>query len=389
MKYFCYQSNDHDCGFAALKMMLATLNHCRSYLYLPKNEKRSYFSFTDLKDIASKYGLTLKAYHYQVKEVNELKPCLAVIYGQHLVYIKDVSHGVYTIYDPAQGIYKMKASKFDEIWTGDTLEIDSYVKTEYKTKRNYIIPMRFFIVSALISVLAVVSLAIGFFFVKNDSYIFLPIIFIALFSICELVENWYLIKSINWFDKKYVPLIFENKNENAMDTYKDYINFKKDYFSFGRKFFSAMLTSSFVLVILILNDPINSIMLIGIVLLLILERLLFKRRDTEFMDNLSHNEQLLITNSNANLVEDILMISHSSGGYVLNLSVRKCINTFIIIVLSFTMMMISQTVSVNYIIFHFAAYYLFYSNIDIVLTMGENKKQYDMSKARFLDTCNL
>ena len=41
MTYFTYQGNDHDCGFACLKMLLATLNKNKSYLYLDKEGKRS------------------------------------------------------------------------------------------------------------------------------------------------------------------------------------------------------------------------------------------------------------------------------------------------------------------------------------------------------------
>ena len=52
MKYFIYQGNDHDCGFAALKMLLANLAKDKSYLYIPKPAKREYYTLEDLNDIA-------------------------------------------------------------------------------------------------------------------------------------------------------------------------------------------------------------------------------------------------------------------------------------------------------------------------------------------------
>ena len=61
MKYFIYQGNDHDCGFAALKMFLATLAKDKSYLYIPKPSKREYYNLNDLVDLSKTYNLNLEA----------------------------------------------------------------------------------------------------------------------------------------------------------------------------------------------------------------------------------------------------------------------------------------------------------------------------------------
>ena len=389
MKYFCYQGNDSDCGFAALKMLLAHLNHCKSYLYLSKGYKKKDFTFYDLREIASQHGVTLKAYKYSTKEVNELPMCLAMINTNHLVLVKSCRNGVYTIYDPSVGVYKLKSSKFDAIWTGETLEVESYEEKSLEIKKREIMPKRFAVISTVISLVAVVSLLAGFFFVKDDSYIFLPIIFISLFTICELVENWYLIKAIDYFDKHYIPIFFQDKKSDIQASYKSYIEFKKDYFSFARNFSSAMIVCSLILVVLIINDPLNSIICMGIVMLLLLEKLLFKKRDDETVASLSHNEDLLLNSDNDNLVGDILSLNESANGFALRFSVRKCVNTFIIMIFAFTMMILSQNLSVNYVLFHFGAFYLFLQNIDSIITMGEKKKDYELAKARFLDTCNL
>ena len=147
--------------------------------------------------------------------------------------------------------------------------------------------------------------------------------------------------------------------------------------------------ASLIMVVLIINDPINSAACLMLILLILLEKMLFKRKDGEAKKELDKNEELLIDIRNKNLVDDILLINQSANSIALNFSVRKCINTFILVILSFTMMMVSENVSVNYIIFHFGAFYLFFNNIETIIMMGDKKKEYDIAKCRFIDTCNL
>lgn len=390
MTYFTYQGNDHDCGFACLKMLLAALNKNKSYLYLDKEGKRSEYSFLDLIEIGKEHGVLLKPYRYHIDEVNDIKtPFLALVNENHLVLIKSSKRGVYEVYDPAKGIYKMKQVDFDKIWTGKTLEVVEHNVVPYKKKKTMIMPVRFSIVSLIISLISLASILVGFFFVKDDAYFFIPIIFLAVFAISELVDNWYLIKEINIFDKKYIPIFFKVKKDDVKKQYEDYIKFKKDYFGFARGFYTACMMASLIMVVLIINDPINSVACLMLILLILLEKMLFKRKDYEAKKELDKNEELLIDIRNKNLVDDILLINQSANSIALNFSMRKCINTFILVILSFTMMMVSENVSVNYIIFHFGAFYLFFNNIETIITMGDKKKEYDIAKCRFIDTCNL
>ncbi len=390
MLYFTYQGNDHDCGFASLKMLLATLNKNKSYLYLDKEVKREEYSFLDLIEIGKEHGVLLKPYKYRIEEVNDIKtPFLALINENHLVLVKSSKRGSYEIYDPAKGIYKMKYQEFDRIWTGKTLEVNEYNEVPYKKKRTMIMPLKFTIVSLAISLVSLFSILVGFFFVKDDSYFFIPVIFLAVFAIAELVDNWYLIKEINIFDKKYIPIFFAIKKKDVKAQYKDYLKFKTDYFGFGRKFYGACIMSVVIIVVLIINDPINSIACLSLILLILLERMLFKKKDDELQKELDKNEELLIDFNNKSLVDDLLLINQNANSFALNVSMRKCIDTFIIVILSFTMMIISGNISVNFIIFHFGAFYIFFNNIDAIVTMGEKKKEYDIAKTRFIDTCNL
>ena len=101
MKYFIYQGNDHDCGFAALKMYLATLAKDKSYLYIPKPKKREHYNLDDLAEISLSYGVELevcgcsKDYYESLDE-----PALTLIDENHVVMIKRVRKKSITLYDP-------------------------------------------------------------------------------------------------------------------------------------------------------------------------------------------------------------------------------------------------------------------------------------------------
>ena len=57
MKYFIYQGNDHDCAFAALKILLANLAKDKSFLYLPKPARREYYDLLDVVKLGRAYGI--------------------------------------------------------------------------------------------------------------------------------------------------------------------------------------------------------------------------------------------------------------------------------------------------------------------------------------------
>ena len=123
MKYFIYQGNDHDCGFAALKMFLATLAKDKSYLYIPKPTKREYYSLDDLAEISKAYGITLdgngcsKDYYD-----NLIEPSLTLIDDNHVVMVKKKKKNFIIIYDPGCGVVRMKKDEFLRRWRCIVLE---------------------------------------------------------------------------------------------------------------------------------------------------------------------------------------------------------------------------------------------------------------------------
>lgn len=386
MSLFVFQGNDSDCGFASLKMLLANLNHDRNYLHMPKGTKKGGYSFHHLMEIASEHGLDLVPYRYDNNEVTLKAPLLALFKGKHLVLIKSIKRGRYKIYDPAIGIYTLTKKEFEEQWSKETLEVNDFAPEKCERIRHNVMPISKSIISHLFSLLSIALLMVGFFFIKVDSYIFIPIIFITGFAISELVDNWYLIKEYNSFDKMYIDKYFSREISNLKSTYYDYIMFKKDYFSFGRKIYSAIAIITIFIFVLVLNDVMNSIVLLSLLLVLIIEQLLFANKDQKAINEINLKKEKLCKSDD--YIESIKEINLLSNSYALRFSAIKCINTFIILIAAFTLMILTNNISVNFIIFHFGVYYVLFNNFEVMVNFSKNYRSYQKSKERFMDIVN-
>jgi len=390
MRYFIYQGNDNDCGFASIKMLLAIVNKNPGFLYLDKPTKRERYTFSDLIALAKDNGLFLTAYEYEPKSPLDIQtPFLALIDGNHLVMVKEARKKTVIIYDPAEGAIVLKHEEFNKRWNKMTLEIDHFEKQDFVKKKLELLPLKKRIVSLLFSSLSIASLLTGFFFIKDNAYIFVPVIMLALFAIFELVEKWYLIKELKFFDNTYMPKYFAKDNDDAINKYKEYTNCKKSFFEFDRKAYSSFGIIAVFVFVLVFNNLWNTIAVIFLLILALIEKQFFKPKDNEKELNLTKLENTLVKGDNKNLVPDLLSISESSNNFALRLSTRKCINAFIILLLSLGMMIISNEISLNFVIFNFGLFVILFENMDTTLGIGDKSKKYQKEKMRFLDQCIL
>ena len=392
-KYFCYQANDSDCGFASLKMLLAIRSKERGCLNIQKKNKRTNYSFADLIAIAKDYGLSLAGYRYEKKDNVSVKtPFLALLGHNHLVVVTRLNSFSVTYLDPAKGKIKTHRDEFNQRWSGDTLEVESD-KTENiklvtpckKTKLNSLFPK---LVNFILSTSSLASLLLGFFFIKDDAYIFIPLILLGVFISIELVQKWYLIKQINLFDIRYAPIYFnDNANINREDLI-EYNDFKKIYFTFENKIIISFAAAIIIIVALIINSPINALGVLFVLLMNVVSKILFKNKDDRQLDKIDRAEEGVIKSNNTSSA-DVLKICTLSNKYAFNISIRKCVYSFLILLLSFFMMLYSKIASVNFLLFHFGLYYVLNTYIDTLVSYTDQKREYEKSKARFLDKCNL
>ncbi len=394
MKYVTYQANDHDCGFVALKMLLATLSKNKSYLYLPKDGKIRNFSFTDLIKIGKEHGLVLKAYEDEDKDVGFVtkSPALLLLndnktYNNHLVMVWKLRRGKVYFNDPSVGEVVMKEEEFLDLFTGKYLQVDSCQIEPYQAKEFKVTRYTQTIPILLINILSIVFLLTGLFFVKKDEYVFIPLIFLALFSISELVENWYYINLLKQFDIAYLE-DYMHFSKDRVNDYKEYSKFKLLSFSKSRNIYTSITISVSILIVLIINDTVNVFPILLLMTLACIDFLI--TRKTFNKERISQEENSIMFRTKADdLSQNLLAFNERTNKIAFNLSFKKCLITFLTLFMAFLMMIINHLVSSNYIIFNFAAYYFLYEQFGRILDYEPQRLEYLKAKERFVEVIAL
>ncbi|MDD4154298.1 MAG: cysteine peptidase family C39 domain-containing protein, partial [Bacilli bacterium] len=142
MRYFAFQGNDYDCGFASVKMLLCHAHRSARFLQLAKPPNhRDRYSYRDLLDIAQQNGVTLVAYKLIDKEeISKLRkfPILLSLKNAnnslHLVLLRKIRGQRVYYDDPRQGQSVMNYDDFINRWDGSFMQISKVVKVRNLNK---------------------------------------------------------------------------------------------------------------------------------------------------------------------------------------------------------------------------------------------------------------
>lgn len=259
MKYFCYQLQDDDCGFACLKMLLANINNDKNYLYLQNYKDKGNYTFFELIKIANLYGVNLKG--YKGKMDSKIKtPFICLIKGlNNNHYIIVYSNKMFVKYfDPDNGLVILPKFIFLKRFKGFYLEVESYINLKCNLPRiSYFPYIPFFIMIFIGGFLIFIS-----FFI--ESKIMFIIIFL-LIILLEIISNSLLKNKV----LKILYSIIKNRDvtyQNFMEISKNYVT----YYSLPIKFVEK-LTITFLCFFTIVNvAKINELILLIVLLIYIL-----------------------------------------------------------------------------------------------------------------------
>lgn len=140
MRYFISQLQQDDCGFAAFKMMLASLYHQRDVLFLPNPKQEGNYTFFELQQYGKEYGVSLIGYQTQDLQTFSC-PFLALIdQGNnrlHYLVIDRVTTDDISYRDPALGKKKVHQNTFFSYYTGYVLVPKQYEKKKIQKRRSF------------------------------------------------------------------------------------------------------------------------------------------------------------------------------------------------------------------------------------------------------------
>ncbi|GEM_PF-6820564 len=390
MKNFCYQSSEHDCGYAALKMLFASISKNQHYLYLPKDEQKECYSFLDLIEIAAMHQVNLAGYEMEFSMISTQKfPLMLEVNGNHLVLLTEVKKDIYYISDPSRGKIKMKKKDLEKIYSNHCLIIENEnLDRKYRCKKPELMPKSFFFIHLGVATLIIGMLGLDFYLMnlsENIPFIFMLIMFLIL---VEVFENWFLLKTSDQFDRKYIPLYFrESKNHNQND-YKKYLGVKYNVFSNSKSMVVYTSLAIILGVLISINDLRNLLVIAIIALYKALEKYSTQFKDEKVIHELSLEESNAF-NVEEDVIPSLIHLNQKANGHALTLTTRNCFFQLSLMLLTLFMMILSKNMSANYAVFHFGIYFIIGQGVSLLLERLTNYQEQKKNLTQFYDRCGL
>ena len=390
MTYVCYQGNDRDCGFASLKMLLANKTHNKKYLYLKKPSKKKDYTFYDLMYIAKNYGFVLSAYEMPIDDFKEIPlGTLVMIKPNHLVYLKRVGKFSVTYIDPNIGKVRVSHDEFMKRWSGQVLEcVNTKDAKECKAKKNKLLPIWMDLIYYGILSIVFASLLTGFYLIKDDSSIILTMGFLLLFALAELVENWYIVKELNFFDRQYIDIFFSQKSNQNIEAYRSYVDYKCNYFISFKTLISNLVMIIVFATLLCVNDYRNLLVFLILLLVKVLDAKLLSKKEKQEAKEVDDIEKTAF-DSPSTLTASLKKANSLAGKVALTVSLKKVFYIFVSLCLALGMMIVNNMTSTNFIIFHLGIYFLMSEAFGHLIRYFSNFRERKIKRSRFLDRCDL
>ena len=390
MKYFIYQGNDHDCGFATLKMYLATIAKDKSYLYIPKPSKREHYSLEDLVNIASDYNVPLEACTCSKDYFDNLDaPSIVLIDDNHAVLIKRKYKHSVVLYDPGRGVVRMRREEFLRRWRNIILSSDNpELVKKLEKKRQHLLPLKLDILTNVIAILSAVSLIVTFYLLNKSENFLFSFIFLCLFVAGQIAEKAVLYKQVYTFDLEYIPRYFNYRQNCSKEKYLEYVNYKRQFFVKNRQQIASVLIAFMITFLLILNDYRNVFSLLVLVLIKLLEILVFSRNEQDTKNYITELESRSFKDPRA--AKDLaLQANVKADGHILYNSMKDIFYIFVSFGFAVIMMFITKNMGCNFVIFHFVMYFAGFNAYAHLLEGISSRKDSLKMERRFFDSCNL
>lgn len=391
--FFISQLGEQDCAFACLKMMLANYNNDRNYLFIP-NPYEGPLSFKDVQTTAKEYGMNLRG--IKVATPDELFKCKKFPIMVTLQKRKDMRHSVLvlkanrravTIFDPEVGKRKVNSELFFKEWSYRAIVVESFTKSKCQITFPDFISKKDKIILPIIQFFSGISLLLGTYFLSDSSLFFLPVIFIAAFVVSEIVFRTSLVNAMRRMDDNIFAHSFKlPSNQSYMDAYKTIEKYRQISLTMAANFINAMLISIFIIVILVMNDLVNLVYVSLPVALAFIESFFynpfFKNKEIQIVEreqeinDVENDFQFRVRCS------DTHNIAYQLG---LNKNIFNYVEIASMIAVSISVMAITSSINITYLIFYLCIMSFLKSNICRLLEFSSESEEFDFIKAKLLN----
>ena len=302
--YYIPQTNNSNCGFACLKMLLAILHNDENYLYLSEDEKHGRYSYQDLLLIAQRYDVTLMGATIDDKDdlrhFNKFPVILTIEEanrGPHALLLSQRKGNRVKVHDPAKGVYWLKISKLITSWDGTFLGVNHFERKPYPYPVIDTKDTKGMVLSAVFQTLAAVFIAAMTFFIKPNGNYLMAIIFATLSLLSEILLRFVLLKRMQRCDKYFRRFLKYVRSQNYYEYYKRSQEYKKCSLSMSVNLIFSMLIVIMIIAISLINSLNYIILIIASIIGAYLDAFVFTpfKNDLEKAVNKEENDLKMIS----------------------------------------------------------------------------------------------
>ena len=396
--FFISQIGPNDCAHTCLKILLANYHHDKNYLFMPCKDEP--YSFMDVQKLAKEHHMELIG--VKVSDASEFFneknfPLIATIEKKkgvkHSVLVLSTSRKYVKVFDPENGKRKIPFDTFVEMWDKKALILKKEVehkRVKYGQKVIDFIDKKDKFILPTWQLLSGISLMAGLYFIKADSYFFIPIIFFALFIIFEIFFRKSMISALKRMDESYFSYELTVDKSKYPDVYKNLENYRYTALTIIPNLIYTMLISVFITALLVMNGIINVIYISLALVIAILHVLVFKPYYKTKSNDIAEQENEI--NSAADYTQFRMAIdkAHDSAYHVaLSSNLFNYLEIAVLLMTSITIMTISEIVNVIYVLFYLCISIYLKDNFIKMFEYDSHSEQFDNLLAKLLHYINL
>ena len=396
--YFISQVGQHDCAFACLKMLLANYHHDKNYLFLKCEDKP--YSFMDLKKIANEYHMDVSG--IRVERARELEknknyPFIVTLEKRkgvkHSVLVLGMSRKYVKILDPETGKRKILSEIFYSQWDRKALVVNKekgYEKIKCDIQINDFIDKKDKITIPIWQIISSVSLAVGMYFINSNSYFFVPIIFLSLFIIFEIMFRKNLISAMQRMDDNIFNYQINAEKEQFYDFYKVMEKYRYVSLTIIPNLLYTILISLFITSVLVMNSLTNLIYIFLALLLAIVHVYIYLPYQKSKHDEIADKEVAIKDVQNQFQFRSVVNTAHESA-YKLGLFRNSLTYVEIAALLMsiITVMAVSHIVNITYVVFYLCISIYLKDNFIRLMQYSEQSEEYNNQLAKLLHYVDL
>jgi len=239
-------------------------------------------------------------------------------------------------------------------------------------------------------IISSISLAVGMYFINANSYFFLPIIFLALFIIFELMFRKNLISAMQRMDDNIFNYKIKAEKKEFYDFFKVMEKYRYVSLTIIPNLLYVVLISVFVTMVLVMNSTINIIYVLLSLLLAFIHVYIYLPYQKNKYDEAIEKEAEVKEVENQFQFRSVINTAHESA-YKLGLfkNALTYIEIAVLLMSIITVMAVSHIVNITYVIFYLCISVYLKDNFIRLMQYSDSSEDYNNQLAKLLHYIDL